>query len=80
MVHSAGRGAAAGSSLTVLAPAVSQARVYFSAYEAGISAVKYQSKWLDVINVAGPNLNPVDLVGGVIGTSTTYGVKVHSSY
>jgi len=49
------------------APAISQARSAISAWVSGAHVV-YGTNTFDIINVAGPNLNLVEFVGGIFGT------------
>jgi|GEM_PF-3365167 len=65
-----------GSKVHFLAAAISQPRAMISA-AMGNASWSYQTRWFDPINLAGPNMNPIRNVTGLIG-GLTQGAKQHA--
>ena len=61
---------------------LSQPEAYLSAAVAGVSGnnVIYSNKVFDVINITGPNLNPIKTAGGAVGGGLFFGFNEHTSY
>lgn len=68
------------SSVEFQASPLTQARAYLSAAMSGLTSrdVKFDNNFFDPINVVGPNMNPVQLAGGVVG-GVLFGLRYHAT-